>query len=69
MIETSEQDFEELDDFFNYCTKKTGKEINSYTLNRTFKSTWDSKNNMSITFIDDKFQITFDSGGFTLIEN
>lgn len=69
MRETSEQDFDTLEEFFDYCSEKTGKLINSYTLNKTFKSIWDSSNNMSIIFINNKFQITFDSGGYTLIEN
>lgn len=68
MRETSEQDFEESLDFFNFCSEQTGETINPYTLNKVFKSGFDVENNTELIIINDKFSMTFDSGGYTLIE-
>ncbi len=66
-MEISEHEFEEVAEFFKCCSQVTGKEINGYSLNKTFKSRWDSNKNQSVVIIDDKYVMTFDSGGYTLI--
>ena len=66
-MEISEQDFETTEKFFEYCTKETGEIINIYTLNRNFKSKWDADNAVDVISINNNFDITFDSGGYSLI--
>ena len=68
-MDISEQDFDTLEEFFEYCSKETGETINSWTLNKKFKSRWDEYNAVDVIRINDGYNITFDSGGYTLIKN
>ncbi len=67
-METSEQAFNSLEEFFKYCSEVTGKIINSRTLNRDYISRWDIEGMVNVININNNFNITFDSGGYSLIK-
>ena len=64
----SEQDFNTSEEFFEYCSKETKETINSWTSNKKFKSKWDSENMVDIIKINDSYNITFDSGWYSLVK-